>query len=254
MMKSVLFFTAFSFIVLESNAQQRLNSDIKGFLYNKEKVLDVRILMQGWAVDVYLGTLKTYYKTQYYRFGIGNLTHPKEKRSVTEYVANGFSTGFRHYRYGKQNYVYTLQGGVGMKRYYTEKAEKKGVALAINYEGGIMAGMVIPYYLDVSDPAKRGTPKVIKYTKETATLFLNPQLVRGKGGVFKGIRETSVVPGIYAKAGVHLDWGAFDKFLMAVEVGVQLQVFPKKMPIMVIEDNRPYFFNLYLSLQIGKRN
>lgn len=254
MMKNVLFLTAFCFISLESNAQQRLNSDIKGILYNKEKVLDMRLLTHGWAVDVYLGTLKTYYKTQYYRFGIGNLTHPKEKRSVTEYVANGFSTGFRHYRYGKQNYLYTLHGGLGMKHYYTEKAKRKGVSLAMNYSGGIIAGLLIPYYLDVSDLKKRGSSNLTKYSDETAARFLDRTLIRGKGGVFEGLKEMSVVPGAYAQVGVHLDWGAFDEFLHAVEVGVQLQVFPKKMPIMVIEENRPYFFNLYLSLQIGKRN
>ena len=254
MMKKILFFLAFCSFFLESIAQQRLNSDIKGILYNKEKALDTRILTQGWAADVYLGTLKTYYKTQYYRFGIGNLTHPKEKRTPTEYVATGFSTGVRHYRYGKQNYLYTLHGGLGMKHYYTEKAKRKGVSLAMNYSGGIIAGLLIPYYLDVSDPQKKGNSSLIRYSDKTAALFLNRQYIRGKGGVLKGLKEMSVVPGAYAQVGVHLDWGAFDEFLHAVEVGVQLQVFPKKMPIMIIEDNKPYFFNLYLSLQIGKRN
>ncbi len=254
MMKNVLFLTTFCFIALKSNAQQRLNSDTKGILYNKEKALDARILTHGWAVDVYLGTLKTYFKTQYYRFGIGNLMHSKEKRAATEYVATGFSTGVRHYRYGKQNYVYTLHGGWGMKHYYTEKAKRKGVSLAMNYSGGLIAGLLIPYYLDVSDPKKRGSSNYFKYSDETAASFLDRHLIRGKGGVFKGVKETSIVPGVFAQVGVHLDWGAFDEFLHAVEVGAQLQVFSKKMPIMVIEENKPYFFNLYLSLQIGKRN
>ena len=238
-MKKTLFFFAFCFILLETTAQKRFNSDANGILYNKEKALDVRLLTHGWAADVYLGTLKTYYKTQYFRFGIGNLIHPKEQRSVTEYVATGFSTGFRHYRYGKQNYAYTLHGGWGLKHYYTEKAKKKGVSLAMNYSGGIMAGLLIPYYLDVSDSRKRGNSSLIRYTEETATRFLDRQLIRGKGGVFKGLKETSVIPGAYGQAGVHVDWGAFDEFLHAVEVGVQLQVFAKKMTIMVTEENRP---------------
>ena len=253
-MKRTLFFSAFCFILLETTAQKRLSSDINGILYNKEKALDVHLLTHGWSADVYFGTLKTYYKTQYFRFGIGNLTHPKEQRSVTEYVANGFSTGFRHYRYGKQNYAYTLHSGWGLKHYYTEKAKKKGVSLAMNYSGGIIAGLVIPYYLDVSDSRKRGNSSLLRYTEETAVRFLDRQLIRGKGGVFKGLKETTVVPGIYTQVGVHVDWGEFDEFLHAVEVGVQLQVFTKKIPIMITEENRPYFFNLYLSLQFGKRD
>jgi hypothetical protein len=52
---------------------------------------------------------------------------------------------------------------------------------------------------------------------------------------------------------VHLDWGAFDEFLRALEVGIQLDIYPKKLPIMVNSENRPYFMNLYVSLQLGKR-
>ena len=236
------------------NAQKRSQSDTKGILYTKEKAFDLRFLTHGWAVDVYLGMLKSYYKTQYYRFGISNLRDAKEKRFVTDFSATGFSTGFRHYIYGKQNYVYTLHGGWGMKRYYTEKAEKKGVALAINYSGGLMAGLLIPYYLDVSDPQKRGSESTIKHSPETSVLFLDRNVIRGKGGVFRGVSEATLVPAIYVRTGVHLDWGAFDEFLKAVEIGVQLQVFTKKMPIMVNEESRPYFFNLYVSLQVGKRN
>lgn len=237
-----------------SFAQKRLNSDTKGILYTKERAIDLRLLTHSWAADVYLGRLQTYYKTQYYRFGIGNLRDAREKRFVTDFTATGLSTGFRHYIYGKQNYVYTLHGGWGMKRYYTEKAEKKGVALAMNYSGGLMAGLLIPYYLDVTDPKNKGRESTIKYSAETAALFLDRTKIRGKGGVFKGLSEASVMPGIYVQTGVHVDWGAFDEFLKSVEVGAQLQVFSKKMPIMVNEESRPYFFNLYLSLQFGKRS
>lgn len=249
-----LFFTVFCFWGITSFAQKRLNSDTKGILYNKEKAFDLRFLTHGWAADVYLGTLKSYYKTQYYRFGISNLRNASEKRFATDFSATGFGIGVRHYIYGKQNYVYTLHGGWGMKRYYTEKAEKKGVALAMNYSGGLVAGLLIPYYLDVSDPQKKGSESTIKYTPETAGLFLDRNVIRGKGGVFRGVSEASVVPGIYVRTGVHLDWGAFDEFLKAVEIGAQLQVFTKKMPIMVNKESRPYFFNLYVSLQVGKRN
>lgn len=249
-----LFLTVFCFFFVASFAQKRLNSDAKGILYKNEKAFDLRLLTHGWAADIYLGSLKTYYKTQYYRFGVGNLRDAKEIRLVTDFSALGFSTGFRHFIYGKQNYVYTLHGGWGMKRYYTEKAEKKGVALAMNYSGGLMAGLLIPYYLDVSDPKKKGSESTIKYSAETAALFLDRTKIRGKGGVFKGLSEASVVPGVYIQTGVHVDWGAFDEFLKSVEVGGQLQVFAQKMPIMINEENKPYFFNLYVSLQFGKRS
>jgi hypothetical protein len=63
----------------------------------------------------------------------------------------------------------------------------------------------------------------------------------------------SILPGIYGRAGVHVDWGAFDEYLKAVEAGIMLDIFPKKVPIMVNEENRPFFLNFYISAQLGKR-
>lgn len=248
-----LFLTVFSVFAFTIFAQSRLDNGLKDILYNKEKVFDLRLLTQGWSANVYFGNLKTYYKTQYWSIGLGNMTHEKENSLDTDFKSLGLGFGTRNYRYGKQNYLYSLQGGWGMKRYYSEKAKKKGVALAMNYSGGLIAGLLIPYYLDVSDPKKKGNSKIIKYSNETAALFVNKDAIRGKKSVFRGISEASVVPGVYLQTGVHLDWGAFDEFLKSVEVGAQLQVFPKKMPIMINAENKPYFFNLYLSLQFGKR-
>lgn len=246
--------TLFSVFLVAGFAQKRLNNDTKGILYTKEKAFDLRLLTHGWSADVYWGTLKTYYQTNYYRLSIGNLNHLKETRNTTDFQSLGLGFGQRNYRFGKQNYVCPLQGGWGTKHYYTEKANKKGVSLAVNYSGGITAGLVIPYFLDISNPKKKGVSNIIRYTKETAELFLNQDLIRGKSSFFRGIKYMSVVPGVHVQTGVHLDWGAFDEFLKAVEFGVQLQVFTKKMPLMINEESRPYFLNLYLSVQVGKRS
>ena len=72
----------------------------------------------------------------------------------------------------------------------------------------------------------------------------------------KGFNELSVVPGGQFKVAVHLDWGAFDEFIRALEIGVMGDIFFKEMPIMVDEEfseNRPYFINLFVALQLGKR-
>jgi hypothetical protein len=248
-----LFLIVFSVFAFTVFAQSRLNNSLKGIIYDKEKAIDFQLLTNGWVADVYFGKLKSYNKTQYWYVGLGNMIDEKEKRLSTEFRSLGLGFGPRRYRYGKQNYLYTLQGGWGVKRYLTEKAEKKGVGLAINYSGGLSAGLLIPYYLDVSDPQKKGNSSIIRYSKETAYLFLNKDAIRGKAGVWKGVSEATVVPGVYFQTGVHLDWGAFDEYLKAVEIGVQLQVFQRRMPILVNEYSKPYFFNLYVSLQFGKR-
>jgi hypothetical protein len=236
-------------------AQSRLSQDAKGIVYDKENALDMRLHTHGWMVGVNIGKLKTYYKTTFYHFQVGELKNHKESRKSTDFSSSvSPSTGFRSYVFGKQNYALALRAGIGVKRYYSEKAAKNGVAVALTYSGGITAALMKPYYLEVGGTKDVTFGQSIKYTPENAKNFLDPYRIRGKAGLLKGIGESSIIPGAHAQVGVHLDWGAFDEFLRAMEVGVMLDVFPKKLPIMINEENRPFYLNLYVSLQLGKRN
>lgn len=236
------------------NAQARLSQDIKGIIYDREKVLDLRVHTHGWAVGFQSAQLKTYYKTVFYNFELGELRHFKENKKSTDFSNPQPTNGFRSYTFGKQNYAFVLRGGMGAKRYFTEKASKKGVAVGVSYSGGVTAALMKPYYVEIGSGRDLTVGYSIKYTPETASNFLDPYKIRGKGPFLKGLNETSIIPGIHGQLGLHLDWGAFDEFLKAMEVGIMLDVFPKKLPIMVSEENRPYFMNLYVSLQLGKRS
>ena len=71
------------------------------------------------------------------------------------------------------------------------------------------------------------------------------------------MNEISILPGGHGKVAVHFDWGAFDEYIKAVEAGIAVDVFPKKIPMMVpVEgvENRKYFINLFITLQLGKRS
>jgi hypothetical protein len=109
-----------------------------------------------------------------------------------------------------------------------------------------------PYYVEIG-PNRDQPSRSIKYSPETENLFLDANRIRGKGGLLKGIGESQIIPGVHGQIGVHLDWGAFDEFLKAMEVGIMLDVFPKSLPIMVRQQNKPFFLNLYVSLLLGKR-
>jgi hypothetical protein len=248
-----LIFAILVFAVTQSVAQStRLNTDAKGIIYNKEKALEVRVHTHGWAANFLIGDIKTYYKTTQFHFGLGELRHHKEVRKSTE-QNSGAAQSLRQYTLGKQNFAYVLRGGYGVKRYYTEKAAKNGVALALSYSGGLTTALMVPYYVEIGVPRDAKTT-AIKYSENTKLDFLDPQKIKGKSGILKGIGETKIVPGIHGQIGVHIDWGAFDEFMRAIEAGIMIDVFPKKLPIMVSNENRPYYFNLYVSLQLGKRN
>jgi hypothetical protein len=229
---------------------------LKGIIYNREKVADFRLHTHGWNVHYQTGSIKTYYKTSFWEYGLGELRHFKETRKNSDFAGLNPGAGFSAYVYGKQNSFFALRTGWGIKRYYSEKATKNGVAIGLTYSGGLSLGLLKPYYLEVSAGRDAGIIQ-IKYSPETEREFLdrNPfRPVRGRAGFVKGLEETRFLPGVYGRAGVHIDWGAFDEFLKAVEVGIMLDVYPKKVPLMVNEENRPFFLNFYISMQLGKRS
>ena len=230
----------------------------KGVIYNKELAFNMRMHTNGFAIGADVGRIKTYYLTKYYHFEIGEIKHPKEQRQSFDYPSNGRTS--RSFIYGKQNNFLVLRAGLGAKRYLSEKAKRKGIAVGINYQAGLSLGILKPYYLDFWRTVDGNPTNVYfvseKYTGDNADSFLDISRIYGSSGFTKGFNEISVTPGVQGKFGVHFAWGAFDEFVKAFEAGIMVDAFFKTIPIMVdveYAENRPFFINLYLSLQLGKR-
>jgi len=234
-------------------------SSNKGLIFDKEITGDLRLQTNGLAVALNIGKIKTYYKTSYYHFEIGEIKHPKEFRNTFDFSPGRDGAGFL---FGKRNNLIVLRGGWGHKRYFSEKARKKGLAVGATYEFGPVIGLLKPYQLKLyytNDPADPSDDLMVieSYSEENREAFTDLKRIRGAGGIFKGWNEVKVRPGIQAKAGLHFDWGAFDELVKAFEVGIMFDGFFQQVPIMIPSENnenRRYFLNLYLTLQFGKRS
>lgn len=261
---SILFF---GLLFLQVNAQETfqpkpLEPASKGVIYNSELAFDLRLHTNGFALGANFGKIRTYYKTRYFHVGIGELKHHKENRANLD-RSNSSGRLSRSFVYGKQNNLFVTRIGYGEKRYFSEKAKRKGVAVGISYEGGFTAGLLKPYYLELlstenSNPGPsslQGT-FTVKYSEENQDYFLNPWNIFGSSSWTRGLTETSIIPGIHTQFAVHVDWGAFDEYVKAIEAGIMVDAFIRQVPIMVeLEgvENRPFFVNLFINLQIGKR-
>ena len=239
-----------------------------GIVYDSEFSASFNLHTNGYSFSIDKGQIKTYYKTRYYHFEIGEIRHPKEYKH-RQTISSAGASQLRSFNFGKQNNLYAIRAGIGQKRYYTEKASHNGLAIGINYEFGFTLGVLKPYYLRMENI--EGDDVVEKFSENNASTFLNIDKIAGSAGMFTGFSESKVVPGGHFKIGLHFDWGAFDEFLKAMEIGIMGDVFIKKMPIMVDDAyvvlnnnktidilsanvaNRPFFLNVYLSLQLGKR-
>lgn len=236
---------------------KQLDYSSAGILYNKEKSIEFRPHTNGAAIGVHFGKIRTYYKTKYYQFDFGFLRHPKEfRQSITFNTGNPFTRTSNSFTYGKQNQFLILRGGVGEKRYFSDKAKRKGVAVGIDYEFGASIGLLKPYYLNLSRLEENGfidSVSTEKYSEENKDLFLDETKIIGPASFFKGLGQLTAIPGVHARIGVHFSLGAFDEFVKAFEIGIMVDGYFKRVPIMIIENNTPVFINGFLSFQIGKR-
>ncbi|MCC7244672.1 MAG: hypothetical protein IT269_03250 [Saprospiraceae bacterium] len=226
-----------------------------GIIYNKETTFNMRLgTPRSLSAGLEFGRLRTYYRTTFYHISLGELKHAKEQRQSAPPTTR---RSFRPYVFGKQNTLLLARGGWGVKRYYSEKARKKGVAIGATYTLGPTLGLLKPYYLAIrrssgSDASGRVSHE--KYSESNADVFLNNSTqILGASAFTRGFDEISLLPGANASIALHFDWGAFDEFVKALEIGLQADGFIKKAPIMISDENQQFFFNFYVNLQFGKR-
>ena len=262
MKKCLILLVICVFISGMASAQTTLQPQVRNFsgqgiIYNQELAFDFRVnTFRGFSFAVNVGRIVTYDKTRYYHFEFGNLRHPKEFKQNDQF-SRRFG-GQRSFSFGKQNAMFALRGGWGTKKYLSEKASTRGVAIGINYEIGPSIGILKPYYLEIIK-AIDSPPVEEKYTPENRDVFLDINRIQGAAHFSKGITELSFLPGAQGKFSFHFDWGAFDEYVKAVDVGIMGDFYLKKAAILVDDElegvkNRQFFINLFVSLQFGKRS
>lgn len=239
-------------VLSAQNSATPANPPLKGIVYNYESAINLKLATnRGYIVGWEKGRLRTYYRTTFYHVSLGELHSPREVRQSAPP-----QTRYRSYVFGKQNNVLMLRGGWGAKRYYSEKAKVKGVAVGISYSFGPSLGLVKPYYLALARTADTPGSFVIrqeKYSESNAEVFLNNSRILGAAPYTRGFTEMSVIPGANASIAFHMDWGAFDEVVKAFEIGAMLDVFPRPVPILVSDSNSPIYLNFFINLQLGKR-
>jgi hypothetical protein len=236
---------------------KQIDYGLRGILYKEETCFDAAIHSNGFYIGANFGKIMTYYKTRYYHLGLGVLKHPKEFRQPVNFQSGtALIKTSSAFTFGKRNNLLVLRGGMGEKRYFSEKAKRKGVAVGVSYEGGASLGILKPYYLEISRVEPGGVKDVVsteKYSEENRDFFLDENRILGSTNFFKGINEVSIVPGFHAKIAMHFSMGAFDEYVKAVEVGLMLDGYFRKVPIMILERDQSLFFNAFISVQFGKR-
>ncbi|MES1220458.1 MAG: hypothetical protein ABUT20_33460 [Bacteroidota bacterium] len=230
--------------------KQKINTmirqDEEGIVgYRKQNIFGIKVSTLGYGLVYEIGRTKTTRKTTTYGIELSELKNQKEEKLPT----GGFIVGNR-YIYGKINNFYQFKLGIGQQYILGEKGNKNGVSVSAVYGAGLSLGFLRPYYLQVVDASGNGL--TIKYTPQDSLLFTGQTIV-GSGGLGKGWGELKFKPGAYAKAGLRFDYGRFNEIVSAIEVGVSLEAYAQKIPIMLYQKDKQLFFQGYLALEFGRR-
>ena len=230
-----------------------------GIVYDREVTGTAALHTNGFYVGFTTGKLRTYYRTSYWGGNFGVLKSPREAKTSERAVQFGQNSG--SFIFGKRNSLLPVRAFKGWKRYYSGKDRRRGVSVGTTLELGVTAGIVKPYILDIAGTGTEPGRNTRFFAYEDGGNFEgNPEgfldrgRINGTGGLRRGWSGASVVPGVNAKAAIHLDWGAFDEFVKALEAGIMLDAFPRAIPILVEPaNNTPLFINFYLGVHLGKR-
>lgn len=265
-------FLPFLFVCLASLtvvAQQQLpaNQNIygaggRGIIYDQELNFSFGIATpRNMFLGVRSGRLISFDKLKFWSATFGSIRHSRERRENPERVNPATNRVSRSYTYGKTNQLYALRVGFGMRKYLSEKARQRGVALGYSYEFGPSLGLLKPYYIEyiTGEPGNGVAIRDIRYTGDNANEFLNQSRIFGASAWTVGLDEIRVRPGIHAKVAAHFGFGAFDEVSKTLEAGLMADFFLGNTDLMLESDltpgvsNPPLFLSLFLNVQFGKR-
>lgn len=254
--------TALMVFTVQQLSGQSLDKSVtgaSGLLYEHELSFGIRLNTKGWGVFTNFGKKVSFDKSRFYHIEFAELRHPKEIKQSNDFGLIRWGRTPKPFVFGKQNNFYALHFGWGRKIFLGDKAEKSGVEVNWSYILGPSLGILKPYYLDVIYKIETVGNEVQlfldsrKYDPDDPDLFLNPSSIYGSTGFLEGIGEIKFYPGIHAKTSLVFDWANYSDFVKAIEAGISVDAYYKRVPIMIQENNKPYFVLLYLGIQFGKK-
>ncbi|HRH58977.1 MAG TPA: hypothetical protein PL045_00280, partial [Chitinophagaceae bacterium] len=220
-------------------------------IYQKQSAFGFKLNTDGWGISYEHGKYKTIKNTNIWWVEFGERKSLKEERVTTGQDFGSFIILGNPFIYGKQNNFYYLKAGFGQQKLIGGKGNQNGVAVSAVYGGGLSLGYLKPYYLSVMDSA--GFSSDIKYNDSTRNSFLDPTLINGASGFTKGFGEGKVVPGVFARVALRFDYGRYNEFLSALEIGINAEYYTKEMPIVIDNPAKQFFLNGYIAFEFGSR-
>jgi hypothetical protein len=252
---TIIFISAFSFQLAAQQQKEVLKDDLTrlkngedvNVMYRNESSFGIFAHSAGGLGVAYRrGKHVTGKRKRMFEIEASNFKHPKEVKSI-----NSFRENSKGFIYGKLNSVLLIRPGVGYQNILYQKSDKKSVEIRYSYFLGATLAFAKPVYLEIEHDRTNGL-------KTVSTERYNPDVhqpsdILGKAPFFKGIDNTKIYPGAYAKLALSFEYADRFNALKAIETGVVVDVYPKAIPMMAFNKNQEVLFSLYLKFIMGKK-
>lgn len=250
MLKKLLFlpFAAFLALGVDAYSQGEIDKQEKVF-YRNERSWSGSLNSNGWGANYRYSKRLNAFSSIIFDVDLASIHHPKEYKSQSPYKG-GWG---RSYVFGKTNEAFSFRAGTGYQKELFGKFDQGGISVRLVASGGLSLALLKPVYYQ----------KVLGFNSSTLDLtweksLFDPDYMQSiydifdRESFFTGIDETKFVPGCYLRAGLSFEYSAEDRLVHALEGGIQIEGFLKKLPILATEDNRQLFFTLFAAYRFGK--
>lgn len=224
------------------NAQVRAEEE--GVIaYKKHFVFGLKLTSDGYGISFEKGYAKSIKKANLFQLEITERKHQKEEKQSNP------NSPTAPLIYGKLNYFYPVKLGFQKQFLLGNKSNKNGVSISANIGGGLSLGLLRPYEVEVD---KAGQRTFVRYDSPDSLLFVNGPYYGGPT-LGKGWNHLKMTPGLYVKPAVRFDYGKYNDLVAAIEVGVAAEFYTKKIPQMLYNKQKQFFFSAYFTILFGKR-
>lgn len=233
----------------KNERRDRINSLLRQeeegeIVYNKQSVFGIKLATDGYGITYEIGKFKSQRKSTLFQLEISEKKHKKEKKLQAS-VDNQFQ--INSVVFGKTHNFYQLKLGVAQQKIIGGKGNKNGVAVSGIWGGGLIAGFLKPYYVDVEDSSNN------RY-RETYPEIVDKNLFElGASGFTVGWDGVKIRPGAYLKGAMRFDYGRLNETVTAIEVGLSAEIYSTKMSQIIYSEPKQVFFSAYVTLLLGRR-
>ena len=213
--------------------------------FHKQSSFGLELRTNGYGAFYELGKRRSPRWTNIYNLEVTEIKNRKEDK-----IGGAESFFSNSYVFGKKNNFYQFKLGLGQQYILGQKGNKNGVAVTASLSGGLSLGFLKPYFLQVVDSLNR--EKTISYDQDSLT-FLDRGSILGGAGFTKGWNAVKLKPGLFVKTALRFDFGRYNERVQALEIGMSVEAFAQKIPIMVYSDPKGFFFQGHVAFVFGSR-